>query len=37
MSHMGQIQTNAPQQRTLSCPFPCILGRDRLPLKRLEA
>jgi hypothetical protein len=39
----GQLQTYALQNRpqevgpTARCnPFPCILGRDRLPLKRLE-
>jgi hypothetical protein len=44
---VGQEETHAPQQ-TASCfdhqiggkprrsPFPCILGRDRLPMKRQE-
>jgi hypothetical protein len=43
---MGQQETPAPQQTALSVryqisgkpqlsPFPCILGRDTLPMKRL--
>jgi len=44
----GQVRTSAPQQTASlfdhqtsgsprHSPFPCILGRDRLLLKRLEA
>jgi hypothetical protein len=32
----GQLQTHAPQQTARCTRFPGVLGRDRLPMKRLE-